>query len=59
MKNKLNGILLILTGIYVIILVFNFDYLMKKKPDFGVAGIIGLLAGMIAIINGIRIYRRK
>lgn len=57
--DKIKGILLILFGVFSIIFIYNFDTLMAKPADFGSASILGLFTGIIAIINGIRIYRRK
>lgn len=46
-------------GIAWIILVFKFDDLAGKPRGFGVKAGICLAAGLIAVINGIRIYRGK
>lgn len=59
MLNKIKGVVVFILGIAWIILVFKFDDLAGKPRGFGVKAGICLTAGLIAVINGIRIYRRK
>jgi len=59
MNDKLKGALIILAGVCGIIFVFNFDRLMGKSADFGWCAAIAYLAGITAIVNGVRIFRRK
>lgn len=58
-KDKLKGVLITTLGIAWIIFVSDFDALMDRPKAFGTKAIIGFIVGIIAIVNGIRIYRRK
>jgi hypothetical protein len=58
--NKILGICLFISGIIFIYLVYNFDNLIRHEPvKLGTKALLGIIAGCIAAINGIRIYRRK
>ncbi len=57
--NRIKGALLVILGAIWIVFVYNFDTLMGKPTAFGIKAIFCFIAGMIAIVNGIRIYRRR
>ncbi|KKT45907.1 MAG: hypothetical protein UW39_C0036G0003 [Parcubacteria group bacterium GW2011_GWC2_44_17] len=60
MINKIKGIGLILSGLCWILFVYNFDALVLSRPRaFGVKAFICFAAGLIALINGLRIILRK
>jgi hypothetical protein len=58
MINKVKGIFLVIFGLLLIIFVYNFDRIMHRKTEFGTKAVLGIAAGTISVINGIRIYRR-
>ncbi len=58
-ENKIKGIALIILGMVWVVFVYNFDNLMKKPTAFGTKAVLALLIGLVAAINGMRIYRRK
>ena len=55
----MKGAVVLLGGIAWAIFVLNFDLLMNKSDILGLKAVIGLGAGIIMIINGIRIGLRK
>ena len=57
--NKIKGVALIIFGIFWSIIVYNFDTLMNRPTAFGTKAVIGFVIGVIALVNGMRIYRRK
>ncbi len=58
-KQRIKGILLVILGIAWIFFVYNFNALLGRPTVLEVKPIPGILAGIIAIINGIRIYKRN
>lgn len=58
-KDKLKGILLVILGISGIIFLSNFDIPMRKRNNFRPKVALGFIIGVISVVNGIRIYRRK
>jgi uncharacterized membrane protein required for colicin V production len=58
-NDKLKGVLLVISGVIWIIFVYNFDALIDKPKAFGTKAVLGFILGIIAVINGIRIYRRR
>jgi len=58
-KDKAKGIVIIASGIALIIFVYNFDALMARPTEFGASSKLGFIIGVISVINGLRIYRRK
>ena len=60
MINKIKGIGLILSGLCWIFFIYNFDALVLGRPRaFGVKALICFAAGLIALVNGVRIISRK
>ena len=59
MANKLKGAILAILGIFWIVFVYNFDAVLNRKTAFGTKAIICFVIGGIAVINGIRIFKRK
>lgn len=56
--NKIKGILLITFAIAWMVFIYNFDALMHRPASFNTKATLGFILGIIAFINGIRIYRR-
>lgn len=57
--NKAKGVFLIFLGIAWLVFVYKFDSLMNRPRIFGTKAVIGFGIGVIMLVNGIRIYRRK
>ena len=57
-NEKIKGISLMIMGIIWIWFIYNLDTLMHRPTAFGTKAILGFVLGIIATINGIRIYRR-
>jgi hypothetical protein len=57
--NKTKGVILVVCGIAWVIFVYNFDVFMGKPRAFDTKALLCFAFGAIAVINGIRIYKRK
>ena len=58
--NKIRGVVLVVLALGWIVFVYNFDALVLARPRaFGVKAVICFAAGIIALINGLRIISRK
>ncbi len=51
--------LLFILGIAWIVFVYNFDSLAGKTKGFGLKAGLAFLMGIVMLVNGIRILRRK
>lgn len=58
-REKIKGAVVFLCGLGWIMFIYGFDRLMNKPAILGFKAEVGLAAGVIVIINGIRIYLRK
>lgn len=58
-REKIKGTVVFVCGLSWITFVCNFDRLMNKPALFGLKAYVGFIAGIIMIVNGIRIYLRK
>ena len=58
-RERIKGAIVLLGGIVWVAFVMGFDCLMNKPAILGAKAVIGLGAGIIMIINGIRIGLRK
>lgn len=56
---RLKGALLFVLGIVWIIFVCKFDYLMRKAQGFGMKAGLAFILGIVMLVNGIRIFRRR
>ena len=60
MINKIKGAALVVLALGWIVFVYNFDVLVSSRPRaFGIKAVICLAAGLIVLINGLRIILRK
>ena len=59
LARKIKGIVLVISGVAWIVLVYNFDTFLHRPTVFGTKAIICFAVGFIAVINGIRIFRRR
>jgi hypothetical protein len=57
--NKIKGSIIIVIGIMWFLFVYNFDGIKARPTAFGAKAIIGFVMGVVMIINGVRICRRK
>lgn len=58
-REKIKGATVFLCGLGWIMLICGFDRLMNKPAILGLKAEVGLAAGVIMVINGIRIYLRR
>lgn len=58
-RDRVKGILLVILGAVWIFFVYNFNFLLGRQTVLEVRPIPGIFTGIIAVINGIRIYRRN
>lgn len=56
---KLRGTLLFVLGIAWIAFVCKFDSLMRKTQGFGMKAGLAFVMGIVMLVNGIRIFRRR
>lgn len=58
-REKIKGAAVFSCGLGWVMFVYGFDRLMNKPVILGAKAAVGLVAGIIMVINGIRIYLRK
>lgn len=58
-KNRVKGAVLVLLGIWSIVFVYHFDASLGRVTVFGTKAIICFAFGILTVVNGIRIFRRK
>lgn len=58
-SDKIKSKMLVIGGISWIIFVLKFDAIIGKPQGFGIHAVFAIAAGIISIVNGLRISRRK